>query len=346
MKFRKLIIAAVAAQLSTAVFAQSMPKWTDPIGTLQSWLRDSSLGTKKEDVEWKKAAPAVDENQGIGWQRGRIFGVDRSTDFTARGDFAALESKPSGRELSLDLGRLMKLDGDSDKYAYWLATSFSFDELVDAYKRSAENKGSDVTNGDVDQGALNNLEAIRRTAMAPWVSCANELSNRENMNPGFVSQTFACERHELRVRQQLKRDAANGPKVMATMSYMLITAPVGTGNRSPSIPTAYKFTNGKKRIGLAWGTLAQANYVAINGQQSDNIGHILRMPQRPDLATYLAVKALDESGRPTLYRWPYSDPLPTTAAEDVAIATVAIKDGKQQIAQGMQKFFQEQRISE
>lgn len=287
---------------------------------------------ERRDKEWEAKAPAVDDSHGVGWQRGAFFGVTYSTDFTNRGGFTTIEDPTDNKSLQIDLDRLMKLSPDSDRYAYWLATSQPFDALVEAFRGAPPS-------ADVDQGGLQKLDEMSMTAGSAWRACSEEMRARENRDPGFVYQSYPCERYELRLRQKLAKEDA--VMALATLSKALSA----TDQRLNAI--GMNFTNGKKRIGVAYAVVAQAKYAAQFGRLSNNIGNIANLRNvNPALGLRLANKAVIDSGRkPIAYFSSTGEgPQALTVSESAAIFGTVVPDGKQKLAEEVQKALRDARI--
>nr|WP_295085511.1 hypothetical protein [uncultured Roseateles sp.] len=332
-----VIVAAAAISLGATSARADSSNFFDGVKSAVNspfdWaIRKLDAVGERRDKEWEAKAPAVDDSHGIGWERGAIFGVTYSTDFTKRGGFTALEAPAGELSIKIDIDRLMKLSPDSDRYAYWLATSQPFDVLVEAFRDAP-------AGADVDKEGLNTLDSISRGARSAEMACGEEMRNRENRDRGYVYQTFPCERYELRLRKSLMKE--DPLLALTTLSQALS----GTDQRLNAIGVT--FTNGKKRIGVAYAVLAQARYTAQFGRLSNNIGRIANLRNvNPALGLRLANTAVINSGRQPIahFSWTSEGPQALTVSESAAVFGAVVPNGKQKLAEEVQQALRDARI--
>lgn len=300
--------------------------------------------------------PAVSNAHGIGWTRGAIIGVTMSTDFAWSGSFTALE-KPAGTDVSIDLARLTAFGADSDRYAYWLSTNVPFADLVDAWKSLyAAGQAEKPSTGPLriavparysPMGGAAIAQEQALTSMAAS-DCVAEMQARKNKDPGVLYKSYACEQHELRVRQMLT--AENPARAMALMAGVLANLASGAqdGNDSNfSLPGRESFSGGKRRIAVAYAVIAQAGYVAADGSSEAADNRLMRetigLQQR--LAQEARASEGSEFDKAILQLRKFnrigSGNAVLSFAEMAAVYTQAITGGKQKLANEVRQALRE-----
>lgn len=292
--------------------------------------------------------PPVSNEHGIGWKRGAVFGVTMSTDFAWSGSFTALE-KPAGAEVSIDLARLTTFSADSDRYAYWMSTNTSFGDLVSAWKALyLTGQAEPPTDGplridvpvrysQIGGGAIVQQQAL--TSMAAS-DCVAEMHARKNKDPQVLYKSYACEQHELRVRQLLSGE--NPVRAMVLMSGALANLASSSRNGNDSnfaLPGHESFSRGKRRIAVAYAVIAQAGYVAATGKTNEFADGRL-MFEAGSLARRLAQEAKASEGNGfdkailqlRKFNSVGSGNAALSFAEQAAIYTQAIGGGRQKLA--------------
>lgn len=300
--------------------------------------------------------PAVSNEHGIGWQRGAVFGVTMSTDFAWTGSFTALE-KPAGADASIDLARLTAFGADSDRYAYWLATNVPFVDLVSAWKSlyaagQAERPTAGPLRIDVPArySPLGGAAIAQEQAMTSIAAsdCVAEMQARKNKDPQVLYRSYACEQHELRVRQLLAGE--NPVRAMELMGGVLanLASSARNGNDSNfALPGHESFSRGKRRIAVAYVVIAQAGYVAAGGGSEAADNRLMRettgLPQR--LAQEAQVSEGSEFDKAILRLRKFnnigSGNAALSPAEMAAVYTQAITGGKQKLANEVRQAIRE-----
>ena len=303
--------------------------------------------------------PPVNNEHGIGWTRGAVFGVTMSTDFAWSGSFTALERPSSGTEVSIDLARLTAFGADSDHYAYWLATNTSFAALVSAWKSLyAAGQAEKPTDGPLRIEVPGRFSAYGGAAIDPQQvltsmaasDCVAEMHARKNKDPQVLYKSYACEQHELRARRMLTGE--NPTRALALMGDVLThLASSGTHNGNYSdygLPGHESFSRGKRRIAVAYRVIAQAGYVAATGKTNELADSRL-MYEASNLARRLAQEAKASEGgefdKAILQLRKFnslgSGNAALSFAEQAAIYTQAIGDGRQKLADEDRKAIRE-----
>jgi len=300
--------------------------------------------------------PPASNEHGIGWKRGAIIGVTMSTDFAWSGSFTALE-KPAGTDVSIDLARLTAFGADSDRYAYWLATNVPFADLVSAWKSlyaagQAERPTAGPLRIDVParyspMGGAAIAQEQALTSMAAS-ECVAEMQARKNKDPQVLYKSYACEQHELRVRQLLTGE--NPARAMELMGGVLanLASSARSGNDSNfALPGHESFSRGKRRIAVAYSVIAQAGYVAAGGSSEAADNRLMRetigLPQR--LAQEAQASEGSDFDKAILRLRRFSNVGAGNAAlspaEMAAVYTQAITDGKQKLANEVRQAIRE-----
>lgn len=293
--------------------------------------------------------PAVNNDHGIGWTRGAVFGVTMSTDFAWSGSFTALERPSNGAEVSIDLARLIVFGADSDRYAYWLATNTSFGDLVAAWKLIySSGQAEKPTDGPLHINVPPRYSAYGGAAIDPQQvltsmaaqDCSAEMHARKEKDQQVLYKSYACEQHELRVRQLLTGE--NPARALVLMGDVLsnLASSAQNGNDSNfSLPGHQSFSRGKRRIAVAYRVIAQAGYVAATGKTNELADNQL-MYEAARLRSRLAQEAKASEGggfdKAILQLRKFNrignSNEALSYAEMAAIYTQAITGGKQKLA--------------
>lgn len=211
------------------------------------------------------AAPSVDDQRGIGVDDGAVMGVAISASYAMdKGGFAKL-GLPASAAAEIDLDRVLKLNGDSDRYVYWLATSHSFVDLIAGMKAAGVDRVQLTREADPDTRLL-----VGTSPTVPFRSCvtAASLSLKDYSEVPYSTRYWYCTGSERAWRQSLvaRRAGLDGALLVGWALTDLDGAV-----RGDDLLIATKVAFSKRRVGIAWLVVVQAAYAARYGEPSPAI---------------------------------------------------------------------------
>jgi hypothetical protein len=200
-----------------------------------------------------------------------MMGVDISASYAMdKGGFTKL-GLPASAAAEIDLDRVLKFNGDSDRYVYWLATSHSFANLIAGMKAAGVEHVQFTRAADPSRrflGGTSPADAFR--------SCetAATLSMSDYGDVPYSTRYWYCTKSERAWRQALvdRRAGLDGALLLGWALTDLNGAIRGDDRL-----IANKVALSKRRVGLAWLVVVQAAYVARYGEPSPAIAKQLKV---------------------------------------------------------------------
>jgi hypothetical protein len=199
--------------------------------------------------------PAVNDAQGIGVGPIGILAVGTEDQFAKHDSFKGLDSEERGAP-AIDVQRLGKFNGDSDRYAYWLATHFSFADLVAGFKASPT--PTTASAGAAVPGVV-----------AAYGLCETEASVRSRPDIPASTKRWFCDGSERRYRERLAQSGL-GMDAAEKLAWPLLR--IDASKTGGVVPRPFDFLHLKLRVGIAWAVVGQAAHVAKTGQLDPQAG--------------------------------------------------------------------------
>lgn len=213
--------------------------------------------------------PAVNDAQGIGVGPIGVFAVGTEDQFAKHDSFKGLDGEERGAP-AIDVQRLEKFNGDSDRYVYWLTTHFSFTDLVAGFKAS--------TAPTIAAATPSSASAAVPAVVAAYGLCETEESVRSRTDVPASSKRWFCDGSERRYREHLAQSGL-GMDAAERLAWPLLR--IDASKTGGLIPRPFDFLHLKLRVGIAWAVVGQAAHVAQTGQldqqASSDVGFVVSL---------------------------------------------------------------------
>ncbi|MFL9951106.1 hypothetical protein PQR68_34470 [Paraburkholderia agricolaris] len=213
--------------------------------------------------------PAVNDAQGIGVGPIGVLAIGTEDQFAKRDSFKGLDGEEHDAP-AIDVERLEKFNGDSDRYAYWLATHFSFADLVAGFKASPTPTIAAATPASAG--------AAVPGVVAAYGLCETGVSVRSRPDIPASTKRWICDGSERRYRERLAQGGL-GMDAAEKLAWPLLH--IDASKTGGLIPRPFDFLHLKLRVGIAWAVVGQAAHVAKTGQldqqASSDVGFVVSL---------------------------------------------------------------------